>query len=354
MDAIQEFWMSEDLLEQLLPMLDLPATVAFASVNPLALSVLFRPLAWRRFLKRSFKPTGSSKQDFQNAHMISDLLEMANSKESRLLGSKAARKSLSLQLWNFVDYICQVFPGMDEKAAKSHLAREARLGKVEEIKLLLGGNSKSVSLDGFLILDRVEWYLGSNAIVVEEMTLDRLAEAVADQIARQQTKVKMVKIHNQTISSLDCHAKRKYVDNIFSIIRNSSSWTLNRLWFHGFNKESRNESIWNNLAEVSSKGKIGQLSVDASALGCRGAVREVWLATTEFWSISGLEKLPISRLRENEIGEIRSIFMHTLHTIIRREDGEAGWEKIVGMITEKEEIAKKKRMRQGRSSGGGA
>ena len=92
------------------------------------------------------------------------------------------------------------------------------------------------------------------------------------------------------------------------------------------------------LAEVSAKGQIGSLSVDASALGCRDAVREVWLATTEFWSISGLEKLPISSLRENEIGE-RSF--SGLHTIIWRRDGEAGWDRIMGMITEKEEIAKK-------------
>ena len=351
MDAIQEFWMSEDLLEQLLPMLDLPTIVAFASANTLALSVLFRPLAWRRFLKRSFKPTGSSKQEFRNAHMISDLLEMANSKESRLLGSKAARESLSLQLLDFVDHICQVFPGLHDKAVKSHLAR---LGKVDdEIKLLLGGNSKSVSLDGFLILDRVEWYLGSNVMAVEEVTLDHLAdlkctEALADQISRQQTKVKMVKIHIQMTTPWNvCYsAGRKYVDNFFTIIRNCSSWSLNRLWLQGLD-----ESIWRKLAEVSSKGKIGSLSVDASALGCRDAVREVWLATTESLSISRLEKLPISCLRESENGG-RSI--SGVYTIIWREDGEAGWERIVGMITEKEEIAKKNRMRQGGSSGGEA
>ena len=69
------------------------------------------------------------------------------------------------------------------------------------------------------------------------------------------------------------------------------------------------------------------------------------------WSISRLEKLPISCLRESE-NRGRSI--SGLYTIIWREDGEAGWERIVGMITEKEEIAKKNRMRQGRSSGGEA
>ena len=44
MGAIQEFWMSEDLLEQLLPMLDLSTTLALASVNPLAVSLLCRPI----------------------------------------------------------------------------------------------------------------------------------------------------------------------------------------------------------------------------------------------------------------------------------------------------------------------
>ena len=111
MDAIQEFWMSEDLLEQLLPMLDLPTTVALASVNPLAVSLLSRPLAWRRFLKRSFKPTGSFRQMFRNANMIAELVKMANVKERRLLGSKAARESPSLQLLDFVDHIARFSPG---------------------------------------------------------------------------------------------------------------------------------------------------------------------------------------------------------------------------------------------------
>ena len=344
MDAIQEFWMSEDLLEQLLPMLDLPTTLALASVNPLAVFLLCRPLAWRRFLKRSFKPTGSFRQMFRNANMISELLKMANVKESRFLGSKDARESLSLQLLDFVDHICQVFPGLDEEEVTSHLGRESKTDKFEEIKLLLGGKSRSVSLDGFLILDRVDWYLGSNAMVVEEVTLNRFienlyTEALPYQISRQQAKVKMVKIHSPIIFSQDGRGLRtQYVDHFLTIIRNSSSWSLNKLWLHGFNKASHDESIWSSLAEISSKGKIGSLSVDASALGCRDAVREVWLATTEFWSISGLEKLPISCLRENEIGE-RS--MSGLHSIIWKEDGEVGWERIMGMITEKEEIAKR-------------
>ena len=66
----------------------------------------------------------------------------------------------------------------------------------------------------------------------------------------------------------------------------------------------------------------------------------VWLATREYWSISGLGKLPASRLREVELGADLS----GLHTIVWREEGEAGWRRVLGMITEKEEIEKRKRM----------
>ena len=52
MDASQQFWMSEDLLEQLLPILDLSTIVALASTNPLAVSLLSRPPLWRQFLFR--------------------------------------------------------------------------------------------------------------------------------------------------------------------------------------------------------------------------------------------------------------------------------------------------------------
>ena len=67
-------------------------------------------------------------------------------------------------------------------------------------------------------------------------------------------------------------------------------------------------------------------------------MRRVWLATREYWSISGLGKLPASILREVESGA-DFIGLHTW-----RRDGEAGWNRILGMITEKEEIEKRKRM----------
>ena len=42
MEAMQKFWVNEDLLEHLMPMMDLPSTLALASVNPLVQSVTYR------------------------------------------------------------------------------------------------------------------------------------------------------------------------------------------------------------------------------------------------------------------------------------------------------------------------
>ena len=118
---------------------------------------------------------------------------------------------------------------------------------------------------------------------------------------------------------------RNLVESFLSIARKCSSWSLNKLLLEEFDKQDLDESIWSGLAEVSSTGSIGSLCVDASALGCRESVRKVWLATRQHWSISGLGKLPASRLREAELGADLSV----LHTIFWREEGEAGWRRMM-------------------------
>ena len=68
------------------------------------------------------------------------------------------------------------------------------------------------------------------------------------------------------------------------------------------------------------------------------AVQEFWLSED---LLEYLGKLPASRLREVELGA--DVFGIS-QTIVWRRDGEAGWRRILGMITEKEEIEKRKRM----------
>ena len=70
MDASQQLWVSDDLLEHLLSMLDLPTMVAFASVNPLAVSVLSRPTMWRRFFKRTYHMNMNTKSFQEEAKEV--------------------------------------------------------------------------------------------------------------------------------------------------------------------------------------------------------------------------------------------------------------------------------------------
>ena len=264
------------------------------------------------------RQTDMLKQDFQNA-MIADLLRMTKAKVP--------------QLQDFLDHLREVFPMLDVK--------DSIFGKVGVVKILLGGNLQSISLQGCLILELVQ----SKLIVVEEVKVNWLLEpghyarALASQISRQEANVKMMEIRKiQSVHGRQ--SGRNLVKNFLSIARNCSSWSLNQLLLEEFDKQDLDESIWSGLAEVSSTGSFGSLRVDALALGCRESVRRVWLATREYWSISGLGKLPASSLREVELGADLS----GLHTIVWRRDGEAGWRRILGMITEKEEIEKRKRM----------
>ena len=165
MDASQQFWMSEDLLEQLLPMLDLSTTVALASANPLAVSLLSRPPLWRQFLFRLTQhgemcimwlrscPNCTSTSVYkQKAPMIADILKMMECQESRLL--------------DFVEHISQAFP-VDEDG-------EGRFPYGGEIKLSLGENSRTISPAGFMYLEYVVSHLESNLVKVEEVTLKYL------------------------------------------------------------------------------------------------------------------------------------------------------------------------------------
>ena len=154
MDASQQFWMSEDLLEHLLPMLDLPTLVNFASANTLAVSVLSRPPMWGQFLKRTYQPTKCEQKEWeweeneikrfqQKAPLIAHLLKMMEHQKPRLI--------------QFLDHICQDFP-----------VREERFFYDGEIKLRLGGTFRIISPTSFIVLEHAASHLEFNMMEVEE------------------------------------------------------------------------------------------------------------------------------------------------------------------------------------------
>ena len=132
MDASQQFWMSDDLLEHLLPMLDLPTLANIASVNPLVVSLLSRPQRWLQLLKRTYQlPTaeeyyGVGKWPLEEhfsirpkAALIANILNRMECQESRLL--------------EFLDFIGQTLP-----------LRDGHLEFAGKIKLNLGGSSRTI------------------------------------------------------------------------------------------------------------------------------------------------------------------------------------------------------------------
>ena len=143
--------------------------------------------------------------------------------------------------------------------------------KVREIKLNIKGNSKLVFLDGFVILQHVVSSLESKVMTVEEVTLEkgemergslppeerlRFEKALALQMSRQQFEAK---VHFQELSlsskgSIDPWDDKNDIKSIITILKNSSSWTVNKLKLEGLD-----ESVWGSLAEVAHKGSISRM-----------------------------------------------------------------------------------------------
>ena len=321
MDASQQFWMSEDLLEQLLPMLDLSTIVALASANPLAVSLLSRPPLLRQFLFRltqhgemcinyaiirggacprscpNYDEEDSTSVYKQKAPMIADILKMMECQESRLL--------------EFVEHISQAFP-VDEDD-------EGRFRYGGEIKLSLGENSRTISPAGFMYLEYVVSHLEPNLVKVEEVTFGDLAEewcgALFSHITRQQTEVKNFRITEGYFPSIS--------DGLLSALAKSSSWSASSITMR-----NEDESTWRGLAEVSSKGEIEELviildsgsDVDLfdSDFRCPETLTKVW-QTTKACHLTLINEFHLTQY-------------------VRKEEGENGWARILELIARKDEF----------------
>ena len=147
MDVMKKFWASEDLMEHLLPMLDLPSTLALASVNPLVISLVQRTLIWKHLLKTSWQ---LFLEDFTKVDKMIELLKMMKDPEPFLL--------------DFLEYICCNVPliGLIIEVGEHR----------GEIKLQLNGKNKVVGPSLFMLLEYVVASLEAEVIVVEEVLLE--------------------------------------------------------------------------------------------------------------------------------------------------------------------------------------
>ena len=307
MDASQQIWMSEDLLEHLLPMLDLPTMKNLASANPLAVSVLSRPLMWRRILKRTTEDGHWQNDELesfrQDAPMIADLLKMLEDQQSRLN--------------ELLDYACEAFP-LPECGS--------------EVKITVCGSSRTINGSSFMLIESVVSHLEVNVMEVEEFSYeegpevveleqkvewDELLDALESHVARQQGEVNSIKL--PTIS--DSSNSEKFL----ATLGKSSSWSIDELFIDDVEPGHEYE-LWTRWAELAAKGKIRRLIVNDSELGSPEAMRKVWLAVTE----------GIYTEVTQDITDYGDIF---------KSEGENGWARFLKIIEEKGRMATRKRKR---------
>ena len=261
MEAMQKFWMTEDLLEHFLPMLDLPSTLALASISSLTLSLIKRPLLWQQLLQSSWQ---LFVKDFYNVDLMVDLLKLMEDPEPLLL--------------TFLEHIC-------------HFHLLGLMGVKGEILLHLGPDYKVVDPICFMLMQYVVASMGSKVMVVEGIHLEyfggQVGRALASQASQQQQEVRWVRLRGLTFNQVDGQQTRTDKSCI-SLLQNCSNWSVNGLYLH-----SIGESVWRSLAEASTKGEIKFVEVNREALvlGRPADVRKIWQATRSYWRIIGLTDL---------------------------------------------------------------
>ena len=98
---MEKFWANEDLVEEVLPFLDLHSVVALASVHPLSLSLIQRDVVWQGILLKTFKTKSELllQQWEEKVDLLVDLMYLTS--------DEPADGNL---LQSVLHHICQNFP----------------------------------------------------------------------------------------------------------------------------------------------------------------------------------------------------------------------------------------------------
>ena len=246
MEATKKFWGNEDLMEHLLFMLDLPSIVALASINPVVVSLVQRSPLWTHLLRSHW-----------HLDEMIDLLKKMKDPEPRLL--------------NFLEHICQSY----------HLEFDC------EIKLLIGGKTKVVSPNCFLILEQVVARLKSKVMVVEALESWayfyrwNVGRAIGRQASRQEQDLDWMRLRWVGFYP---YMDRRNLNKCISLLGNCSRWSV---W--ALHIDCLKESEWARLGKDSAKGEIKfviirrEALIMARAMGRLEDVKKVWVATTSYW-----------------------------------------------------------------------
>ena len=258
------FWQSKDLMEHLIPFLDLPTTLALASTHHLALEVLQQKRIWTglilslKLVKSRFWHCGNSveiKAMQRRVDVVTSLLKLMEEPEPLLN--------------ILLDTICLNFPpATDENGHKDVIF-------INSPKVYNTGFF--VSPTGFLLLEQAESGMESKVQVVSEVHLhylwDSLATALAARAGRQGSPV--TRLQCEAIEITEKELGEWFVVNL---LQKCSSWSVESICLYDLGLAG-----WRELAKACSQGKgeLGSVQTGREVVG-EGRdedVRQAWVAT---------------------------------------------------------------------------
>ena len=188
--AEEKFWNTPELLEMLLPFLDVASILRlakshFSSENDaLVLDVLQRPLVWKKLIERSLPESQNDSRERQE-----DMLEIKKSTVEFLTDIlKMFKNPVSLEM-DLLVLICRRFPPYN-----SHLVHLSHHLPPDQFW------THSVSPLGFILLEVVESTLSTTKQKVEKIQVEVLKEpllsAISGRVSRQQRRISELKTEN--------------------------------------------------------------------------------------------------------------------------------------------------------------
>ena len=193
-EAVEKFWNTPELAEQLLPCLSARDVLNLVRVGLLNIKILQKLVVWNKLIKRNFPPAAQPIFGVLMTRVDSlvDILKMMENHQPCLLAT--------------LDLICSRFPSSSDSSSVVTLSCP-------------NNDTKLLSPDGFTLLEEVEGALGSTEHKIERIHIihftneveRRWLPALSARMARQQQLVQLVEIAYIAVSrgeeTLDQFAK---------------------------------------------------------------------------------------------------------------------------------------------------
>ena len=319
-DAEEKFWETPELLEMLLPFLDVASTLCLAQAHfsssnlesqkdSVVLGVLQRPLVWNKLIERSLP--GNQYETHEE-----DMLEtMKTTVEFLTEILKTFNGPVSLEM-DLLLFICKRFPqlnyGFYVRPQHVHLSHHLPPDQFW---------TRSVSPLGFTLLESVESSLGTAKQKIERIQVDILREpwlsAFGGRASRQGRKIGEFKCWEA-----ECDTK-EIAEALFILLNHCQSWTVRRLGV----EEGVGPDGWKALREaICSPGATRPLeSVEAPLRvmieGRREDLRAIWEAVANWIIVNDAGYNDHGKMLYSEIGWRRLEVLMDMKKEVVEKDG---------------------------------